>query len=345
MGQAFVASIFDQQLLILKTMIHWESHVCLPLHPQASFVPLERLRAQGVHYASVNVGMDMNPLTQILSVIAGYRATIAAHPEHFVQAHCLDDIALARASGRLAIGFDLEGALPLQEQPEMVALFARMGVRQMHFAYNRNNAVAGGCHDVPQGLTPLGRRMVQAVNAAGVLMDCSHTDRACSLDIMAVSRHPVVFSHANPFALVAHGRNITDEQIRACAATGGVVCVSGVSAFVGNARPAVHDVARHAAYVAALVGVAHVGIGLDYGWSQAGLDDTPLGHFDPSYWWPRAAGYDRGIADISYVPNDAWVQLADALQAVGMTTQDATMVMGGNMLRVAQQVWPQGASA
>ena len=93
------------------------------------------------------------------------------------------------------------------------------------------------------------------------------------------------------------------------------------------------------------MGVAHVGIGLDYGWSQAGLDDTPPGHFDPSYWWPRAAGYDRGIADISYVPNDAWVQLADALQAVGMTTQDATMVMGGNMLRVAQQVWPQGASA
>ncbi len=54
----------------------------------------------------------------------------------------------ACASGKLAIGFDLEGAMPLLEQPEMVALYRRLGVRQMHLAYNRNNSVAGGCHDV-----------------------------------------------------------------------------------------------------------------------------------------------------------------------------------------------------
>ena len=146
----------------------------------------------------------------------------------------VDEIEAAAAAGRLAIGFDLEGALPLQEQPDRIRLFRDLGVRQIHLAYNRNNSVADGCHDVERGLTPLGRRVVAAINDAGVLMDCSHTGRRCSLDIMAVSTAPVVFSHSNPQALVDHGRNVTDEQIRACAATGGVVCVSGVSAFVGS---------------------------------------------------------------------------------------------------------------
>jgi membrane dipeptidase len=322
-----------------NTMIRWESHSCLPLHPEASFAPLERLRAQGVHYACINVGMDMNPLPQILSVIAGYRANIAAEPARYRLVNSVADIASARASGQLAIGFDLEGSLPLLEQPRMVALFAALGVRQMHFAYNRNNSVAGGCHDAPQGLTALGHQMVQAVNAAGVLMDCAHSGRQCSLEIMAASSQPVVFSHANPLALVEHGRNISDEQIRACAATGGVVCISGVSVFLGNPKPTVHDVARHAAYVANLVGVQHVGIGLDFGWTQAGLDDTPPGDFDPGYWWPQSAGYGRGIADISYVPQDAWSQLEPTLQATGMTAAEAALVMGGNMHRVAQQVW------
>ena len=124
----------------------------------------------------------------------------------------------------------------------MVALYRDLGVRQIHLAYNRNNSVADGCHDVERGLTPLGRRMVAAVNDAGLLMDCSHTGRRCSLDIMAASTRPVIFSHSNPLALVEHGRNVTDEQIRACAATGGVVCVSGVSMFLGTREPTAADV-------------------------------------------------------------------------------------------------------
>jgi membrane dipeptidase len=181
--------------------------------------------------------------------------------------------------------------------------------------------------------------MVHAVNAAGLLMDCSHTGRRCSLDIMAASVKPVIFSHANPLALVEHGRNITDEQIKACAATGGVVCVSGVSFFLGNTQPTAQDVARHAAYVADLVGVAHVGIGLDISFPQPELNDDPPGHYDPGYWWPKAAGYDRAITRASFTPIETWLTLAQALQATGMSANDAAQVMGGNMLRVAQKVW------
>lgn len=320
-------------------MIHWESHACLPLHPQASFEPIEQLRAAGVHYVSINVGMDMNPVSQVMAVLAGFRASIAAQPDRYLLAGSVADIQRAQSGGQIAIGFDLEGAMPLLEQPDMVALYAALGVRQIHFAYNRNNSVADGCHDVERGLTPLGLRMVQAVNEAGMLMDCSHTGRRCSLDIMVASSQPVIFSHANPLALVEHGRNITDEQMRACAATGGVVCVSGVSFFLGTQTPSVQDVARHAAYVANLVGVQHTGIGLDISFRQPELNDDPPGDYDPSYWWPASIGYDRAITRASYVPVSAWQQLAQALQDHGMTGDEAALVMGGNMLRVAQQVW------
>lgn len=320
-------------------MILWEAHACLPLHPQADFAPLERYRAAGVSYVSLNVGMDMNPLPQVLAVIAGFRATIAAHPEHYVQATDVAAVEGAAAGGKLAIGFDLEGAMPLLEQPAMAALYRDLGVRQIHFAYNRNNSVAGGCHDVEQGLTSLGRRMVAAVNDAGLLMDCSHTGRRSSLDIMAASRRPVIFSHSNPLALVEHGRNVTDEQIRACAATGGVVCVSGVSGFLGTRAPGAADVARHAAYVADLVGVAHAGIGLDISFHQDGIDDTPPGEFDATYWWPKSAGYDRAVTRMTYTPIDTWRVLAAELRAVGMSADEAAAVMGGNMLRVARESW------
>jgi membrane dipeptidase len=320
-------------------VIRWEAHACLPLSPEAGFAPLDALRAAGVDYVSVNVGMDMNPVSQVLSVIAGFRATLAAQADRYVLASSVSDIERAAALGCLAVGFDLEGAMPLLEQPAMVALYRDLGVRQIHFAYNRNNSVADGCHDVERGLTALGRRMVKAVNDAGLLMDCSHTGRRCSLDIMSESRKPVIFSHSNPAALVEHGRNVTDEQIRACAATGGVVCVSGVSAFLGTATPSATDVARHAAYVAGLVGAAHVGIGLDISFHQEGIDGDPPGNFDPGYWWPRSAGYDRAISRITYTPVDTWRVLASALRDAGMTGDEAAGVMGGNMLRVASEVW------
>jgi membrane dipeptidase len=319
-------------------MINWDAHACLPQHPHADFTPVSRLHAAGVNYVSLNVGGDMNPVSQVMSVIAGYRASIAAEPERYLLVSGVDDIIQAAADGRMAISFDLEGAMPLLEQPDMVALYAQLGVRQIHLAYNRNNSVADGCHDAARGLTGLGLRMVEAINDHGILMDCSHTGRVCSLDIMNASARPVIFSHSNPDALVRHGRNVTDEQIRACAATGGVVCVSGLSWFIGRDHASADDVARHAAYVANLVGVAHAGIGLDICFQQSDLDDTPPGGFDPAHWWPASAGYSIASPPTFTAP-EVWRELAAALRRTGMSEQEAELVMGRNMMRVAQQVW------
>ena len=233
-------------------MILWEAHACLPLHPQADFAPIDRLHAAGVNYVSINIGMDMNPLSQVMSVIGGFRATI----------RCASRSLRSRAArrGHRARGGHGQARHRLRSRRRDAAARAAVDGDAVPrsrrapdaFRVQPQQQVAGGCHDEEQGLTPLGRRMVAAVNEAGVLMDCSHTGRRASLEIMDASVQPVIFSHSNPLALVEHGRNVTDEQIRACAATGGVVCVSGVSGFLGTRTPTADDVARHAAYVAEL---------------------------------------------------------------------------------------------
>ena len=156
---------------------------------------------------------------------------------------------------------------------------------------------------------------------------------------MAASAKPVIFSHANPLALVEHGRNITDEQIRACAATGGVVCVSGVSAFLGTRTPTAEDMARHVAYVAGLVGAQHVGIGLDISFRQDELNDNPPGDYDPTYWWPKSAGYNRAVQRTVYTPVETWQLLPEALRQVGLGAAEIEGVMGDNMMRVAGIAW------
>ena len=131
----------------------------------------------------------------------------------------------------------------------------------------------------------------------------------------------------------------------ACVSRVCVVCVSGVSRFLGVDQPSAADVARHAAYVANLVGITHVGIGLDNGFSQPELKDTPPGDFDASYWWPKSAGYGQAISGMHYAPIDTWQQLPEALRAVGMGAGEIELVLGGNMLRVATQVWAAAESA
>ena len=98
--------------------------------------------------------------------------------------------------------------------------------------------------------------------------------------------------------------------------------------------------ARHAAYVADLVGVDHTGIGLDICFPQAGLDDTPPGDYDPGYWWPaKFTGYERGLEPVTFTPIATWPALANALQATGLTASEAAQIMGGNMVRVAAKTW------
>ena len=313
----------------------WDAHSCLPLKPDADIALLGRHKAAGVDFVSVNVGMDMTPASDVLAILDGFRASVLAHGDDFALAGTVAEIRRAKRQGRMAIAFDLEGALPLQGDIAMIRHYHDLGVRQIHLAYNRNNPVGGGCHDVDIPLTAFGHRVVAEINRVGLLMDCSHTGCRTSLDIMAASTRPVVFSHANPRALVDHGRNITDAQIDGCAATGGVIGVNGVSLFLGDAAASTGAMLRHIDYLAQRVGPAHVGIGIDYSYGAV-TDDVPADDH-PDYWWPKEAGYD--FDTVRFAGPERMPEIADGLAAMGYAEADISGILGENFARVAEATW------
>lgn len=314
----------------------WDAHSCVPLLTDTDFIgALTRHRQAGFDYVSINVGMDFNPLPDVIRLLARFRGELARHADQFVLTGSVAEVEAAHAAGKLAVSFDLEGSLMLHDDPDMIALFYQLGVRQIHFAYNRSNAAGGGCHDVDNGLTAYGRQLVDAVNQAGMLMDCSHTGRRTSLDIMAYSPRPVIFSHANPLALAEHGRNITDEQIKACAATGGVIGINGIGRFLGGTDDA--RVARNVDYIAQLVGVEHVGLGLDFSYYR-GTDDMPPG-VPRSHWWPADAGYGSDFADHGSVEPEQLAGIVQSLRELGWNDDHLRAMLGGNFLRVARACW------
>ncbi|MHA1524958.1 MAG: dipeptidase [Alphaproteobacteria bacterium] len=317
-------------------LLIWDAHACLTLNPDVDILVLDRHRRAGASFVSVNVGMDFNPLEQVMTVLASFNAQLAARPDLFVAVRTAGDVRHARKNGLLGVAFDLEGAVPLCGRPEMAAVFSKLGVRQIHFAYNRDNAVAGGCHGGNIGLTALGREMVAAVNQAGMLMDVSHTGHRSSMEIFEVSAAPVIYSHANPAALVKHPRNIADDQIDACAATGGVICINGVELFLADPALSPETFVDHVAYVAGRVGPEHVGLGLDYAYASP-LSEHPPG-FDPSQWWPNDLGYPGGL-DMGYVAPEQFGAIHTALSTRGFDDSEIAGIMGQNMLRVAGRVW------
>lgn len=315
--------------------IVWDAHSCLPLASGIDMGVLRGHRQAGFDYVSINVGMDMNPTEQVMKTIAWFRRWLAQHPAEFVQAETLADIRRAKAEGKLAVGFDLEGSKMLLDDVAMVAVYRDLGVRQMHLVYNRNNSVGGGCHDDDRGLTALGREVVKAINTAGMLMDCSHNGERTSLDIMDTSTKPVVFSHSNAKALVDHPRNITDRQIDACAATGGVIGVNGIRLFLDAKEDFAEPMARHIDYMVQRVGPDHVGIGIDISFNL-GIDDHPPQE-DRGYWWPLSGRYS---ADGTGSPNpDVLSRIVEILRGKGYDQTALDKICGGNFARVAEATW------
>lgn len=316
----------------------WDAHACLPLVPGIDIGALARHKAAGVDFVSINVGMDMNPLPDIIRFVAWARAWLADHADDYVLAGTVAAVRQAKARGKLAVAFDLEGSIMLGGADEMVFLFRDLGVRQIHLAYNRNNDVGGGCHDHDIALTPLGHRIVAAINRAGLLMDCSHTGHRTSLDVMAASSKPVVFSHANPRAVADHGRNITDAQIDACAATGGVIGVTGVGMFLPDPQARTPAILEAIDYLVQRVGPRHVGLGQDY-WYDLGVDEDPAG-LDRAYWWPPRAGYGQvGAGKITIAAPEQFAEITDGLMGRGYAEADIRAILGENFARVAAETW------
>lgn len=316
-----------------RSALVWDDHGGFGYTTASALAGLERWRSAGIDYLSINAGYDVMPWTKTLEATSQYRHWIRTHPDLFVQVETVDDIPRARREGKLAVAFDLEGMNALNGDIGMVDLYYRLGVRQMLFAYNRNNLAGGGCHDKDVGLTDFGREIIREMNRVGMVVDCSHCSYRTSMEAIEASRSPVIFSHANARKLCDHERNIWDDQIKACAATGGVIGVTGVGIFLGPKGPTVEHLVEHIDHMVDLVGPEHVGFGMDSVFHA----NTPHQPFTRSRdYWPERQYPDSGTG---YVPPEAAPRLTQALLDRGYGDQDIRGILGENFLRVAKTVW------
>jgi membrane dipeptidase len=313
----------------------WDNHACAPLRPgETDFLPtLERYRDAGFTMVSLNVGFADNPAEQQLAMLATFREWLGARPDQYALISTVDDVRQAAADGRLGVAFDIEGMSVLEGRLERMAELYALGVRWMSITYNKNNAVGGGCQDEDGGLTPFGRAAIAEAKRVGMVVCCSHTGHRTCREVMELSENPIIFSHSNASAIYKHARNISDDLIVACARTGGVVGVNGIGHFLGANDNRVETLVRHLDHMVQLVGPAHVAIALDYVFDASELDGYVRAH--PEL-FPASEGYTTGLR---MVAPEALPALCDALVRLGYTDGDLEQILGGSLLRVAEQVW------
>jgi membrane dipeptidase len=325
---------------LFQDALVWDAHAGVFPSPAVDLNLLQEWLDCGVNYLSINVGFDVMDWQDTVATLAAYRHWVLANNDRFVLIGDAADIDRARKKNKFALSFDIEGMNALNEDINMVAVYHALGVRQMLFAYNLNNAAAGGCHDRDTGLTEFGKQVVREMNRVGMIVDCSHAAYSTTMDIMHESSKPVVVSHSNPTAIWDHQRNITDAQIKACAATGGVIGVNGMGIFLGDNDISNATLMRHINYLADLVGCEHIGFGFDYS-PKVDVDIGVILRSRPDY-WPAGQQYDTPT--IKHAGPQQLRELVENLSTAGFGEDDIRGILGDNFRRVAAIAW-QGYSS
>lgn len=325
---------------LLRSTIVWDNHACMPLRPgDVTFLPqLERVRGSRIDVVSLNVSFDVIDANDAIRMIATFRHWILARDDRYLLAESVADIERAKASGRLAVFFDIEGGNAVAAHPGLVEVFYRLGVRWMLLAFNRSNKLGGGCMDRDEGLTSYGRQIIEEMDRVGMVLCCSHVGSRTAMEAMEHSGNPVIFSHSNPSGVFAHVRNISDDLMRACAAAGGVVNINGVGIYLGRTAGGRGDnstetLLRHIDYAVELIGPKHVGLGLDYVFDTTELEDYLQVH--PELF--PAELRQRGA--YTQVEPERFPVIVEALLRRGYGDEDVQGIIGHNNLRVARQVW------
>ncbi len=218
----------------------------------------------------------------------------------------LDALLAARRGKPLTTGalLSIEGLQNLEGKLANLDKLYAAGFRMAGLTHFFDNDLAGSMHGLKKGgLTPLGRQVVTAMEAKGMIVDIAHCSEACVADILKMARRPVVSSHGGVQATCQVNRNLSDDQIRGVAATGGLVGIGYWDAAICDTSPA--SIARAMKHVRDLVGIDHVALGSDY-------DGATTVRFDTS----------------------KLVQVTQALIDAGFSDAEIRGAMGGNAVRV-----------
>ncbi len=326
---------------------HWDVYELLHRVRSGEEDPLGRsilpgLRRGNVHGVFFAVGGDSRshasgsdlPLRGTLNTMDVAFAAIDSTPEVTIL-RSQQDLASLRDD---QVGFllVLEGGRPLEGSLAVLRQFFRLGVRCLLLTWNGRNELADGVGEGPSagGLSNFGREVVREMRRLGMVLDLSHLAPAGFHEALDLYDGIVVATHSNARALHDHPRNLTDDQIKLVAQTGGVVGVAFMPAFLSSGTPSVETVVDHIEHMAGLVGDEHVCIGPDFSYGPVAEEHRKQRKYegikvDLTVPYP--------IPDAASLPN-----LEEALRRRGFGEEAMANVLGKNLLRVLHDVLPTG---
>lgn len=279
----------------------------------------------------------------VMERMAGINAYWAERSERFLQVRTVDDMQRARKEGKLGVFHNSQSMNPLGDDPDQVKTnlqkYYDLGLRQLNFTYNIDTIYADGgvsnYDGTDQGITDLGEEVIIEMNRLGIVVDCSHSSNRTCMEAAAATRKPMMMSHSNLMTYQPIGRNVSDEAVKAVAATGGVICVNFIGGFLnpqGLGRP--YDIAKHLEYIGQMVGRDKLCVGPDYVYNYA---DTLL--------WilknPKNFPVEMGYATPSHMgkPGEVWGVVSELQEAYGWSDDEIRGFLGENLLRVYRANW------
>lgn len=232
---------------------------------------LPQLRAGGVdvQVLPVFVDDDFRPeaaLRQTLRMLEAAHRIAEDNSDTVALCRTGEEIDSALGKSQIALVLALEGCEAVGTDLELLRTFARLGVRMVSFTHFGRTALADGSAEDAAGsrLTAAGVAAVDLLEELGVLIDISHLSAAGTDHILEIASRPVVASHSSAHALRPHHRNLTDDRLKAIAASGGVIGVNFFYGFIDPAKPTVARLVDHIEHVAAVAGIDSVGLGPDF---------------------------------------------------------------------------------
>ncbi|WP_343521119.1 membrane dipeptidase [Sphingomonas sp.] len=297
-------------------------------------------RASGIsaiHHA-IGIGGN-NAREQALSFLATYGNYVARNSHVLTGVDKFADILRARKDRKVAVIMGLQNADQFN-RPQDVKFFYELGLRCAQLTYNSQNRIGGGSTDrVDGGVSDFGAAIIGEMNKVGMLVDVSHCGDRTTLDGIAISTKPISITHSNCRALIDHPRVKTDEAIKAMAAKGGVMGITGVRNFVSKTDPTtIVNYADHIDHVVKLVGIDHVGIGTDsdlYGYDDTSpeLNKMLRGAYKDSYAFREKIdidGFDHPLK---------MFDLTEELIRRKYSDANILAVLGGNFQRLLTATW------
>jgi membrane dipeptidase len=327
-------------------------------------IDIPRMREGGLDALFLSIWMTGDvtgprAVKQALQQIDAVRSTVRTHAKDLLLATSVADIRRAVSERKVAVLMGMEGGHMINEDLGQLRQYVALGVRYLTLTHSLNTTWADSSGDKPvhNGLTPFGKDVVRELNRLGVMADVSHVSDKTFYDAVEVSKAPVIASHSSCRAISNSPRNMTDDMLRALARNGGVIMINYHAPFLseefriaaggddlkarvaaatkgcgGNEACSILETQRvnHEAMRAGQAPavqwdkiVEHI----DHAVKIAGIDHVGLGSdFD-------GATMPLGMEDASKLP-----KITDALLKKGYSEADVIKVLGGNFLRVMEQV-------